>query len=156
VDLCRKAEHAGVSWIAVHGRTTEQRHQPVNYEAIKLIKESVTVPVVANGNITSESDVERVRKMTGVDGVMAAQGMLNNPAMYLGYDETPLFCIEDWVNISLSLGTHFTQFHHHLMFMLEKIQSKAERLVFNNLSSTTGVLDFLEKHYLIGESAVMR
>ena len=40
VDLCRKAEHAGVSWIAVHGRTTEQRHQPVNYEAIKLVNEA--------------------------------------------------------------------------------------------------------------------
>ena len=39
VDLCRKAESAGASWIAVHGRTTEQRHQPVNYEAIKLVSE---------------------------------------------------------------------------------------------------------------------
>ena len=37
VDMCRKAEHAGISWLAVHGRTTEQRHQPVNYEAIKLV-----------------------------------------------------------------------------------------------------------------------
>lgn len=147
VDLCRKAESAGASWIAVHGRTTEQRHQPVNYEAIKLIKESVTVPVVANGNITSEVDVEKVQRMTGVDGVMAAQGLLNNPAMFAGYVETPLPCVKDWVNISLSLGTHFTQFHHHLMFMLEKVQSKAERLVFNNLSSTTAVLDFLEDHY---------
>ena len=37
VDLCRKAEHVGVAWISVHGRTTEQRHQPVNYEAVKLV-----------------------------------------------------------------------------------------------------------------------
>eukprot|EP00795_Rhopilema_esculentum_P002264 gene2264-17875_t len=125
VDMCRKAEHAGISWLAVHGRTTEQRHQPVNFEAIKLIKENLTVPVIANGNITTESDVQKVKERTGVDGVMAAQGMLNNPAMYAGFEETPLSCIEDWVEIALSLGTHFTSFHHHLMFMLEKVQSKA-------------------------------
>eukprot|EP00794_Sanderia_malayensis_P006053 gene6053-6755_t len=147
VDLCRKAEKAGVAWLSVHGRTTEQRNQPVNYEAIKLVKESVSVPVVANGNINSEHDVRKVKELTGVDGVMAAQGMLNNPAMYAGHDFTPLSCIRDWVDIALSLGTPFTAFHHHLMFMLEKVQSKPDRLVFNNLSSTTAVLDFLDRHY---------
>lgn len=68
VDLCQKAESAGVSWITVHGRTTEERHQPVHYDAIKTIKDSVSVPVIANGDIKYLRDVESAHQLTGVDG----------------------------------------------------------------------------------------
>ncbi|KAG8439921.1 hypothetical protein GDO86_005911 [Hymenochirus boettgeri] len=57
VDLCRKAEAAGVSWITVHGRTHEERNNPVHYDAIKTIKESLSLPVVANGDIKSLREV---------------------------------------------------------------------------------------------------
>ncbi|KAG8002064.1 tRNA-dihydrouridine(20a/20b) synthase [NAD(P)+]-like, partial [Nibea albiflora] len=62
VDLCQKAESAGVSWITVHGRTSEERHQPVHYDAIKTIKDSVSVPVIANGDIKYLRDVESTHK----------------------------------------------------------------------------------------------
>lgn len=68
VDLCQKAESAGVSWITVHGRTSEERHQPVHYDAIKTIKDSVSVPVIANGDIKYLRDVESTYQLTGVDG----------------------------------------------------------------------------------------
>ncbi|XP_066525265.1 B-cell receptor-associated protein 29-like isoform X2 [Hoplias malabaricus] len=70
VDLCQKAEAAGVSWITVHGRTVDERHQPVHYDAIKTIKESLSIPVVANGDIKSPGDVESVCRLTGVDGAL--------------------------------------------------------------------------------------
>ncbi|XP_029922947.1 B-cell receptor-associated protein 29 isoform X2 [Myripristis murdjan] len=69
VDLCQKAESAGVSWITVHGRTADERHQPVHYDAIKTIKDSISVPVIANGDIKYLRDVESVHQLTGVDGV---------------------------------------------------------------------------------------
>lgn len=97
VDLCQKAEHAGVSWIAVHGRTKDQRAEPVNKEAIKTIKESLSIPVIANGDIKSLQDVEEIQAVTKVDGVMAARGILQNPAMYSGFENTPLQCVQDWV-----------------------------------------------------------
>ena len=62
------------------------------------VKESVCVPVVANGDIFSLSDVEKVCQVTGVDGVMSARGMLENPAMYAGFECTPLQCVQDWVS----------------------------------------------------------
>ncbi|XP_072097623.1 uncharacterized protein [Mobula birostris] len=68
VDLCRKAEAAGISWITVHGRETEERHQPVHYDAIKIIKENLTIPVVANGDVRSGKDVDLVHQLTGIDG----------------------------------------------------------------------------------------
>ena len=75
-----------MSWITVHGRTPSQRAEPVNLEAIKLVrwwwcgcglmcspskqvKQSISVPVVANGDIRSESDVIRIKEATGIDGI---------------------------------------------------------------------------------------
>lgn len=147
VDLCQKAEATGVSWITVHGRNVEERHQPVHYDAIKVIKESVSIPIVANGDIKTLKDAENVHHLTGADGVMVARGLLANPAMFAGYEETPLKCIQDWVNIALEHGTPFTCFHHHLMYMMERITSKQEKKVFNVLSSTSAVLDYLNDHY---------
>lgn len=80
-------------------------------------------------------------------GVMAARGLLANPAMFAGYEETPLTCIEDWIDIALEHGTPFTCFHHHLMYMMERISSKQEKRVFNVLSSTSAVLDYLKSTY---------
>ncbi|XP_063304179.1 tRNA-dihydrouridine(20a/20b) synthase [NAD(P)+]-like [Pelobates fuscus] len=147
VDLCRKAEAAGVSWITVHGRLTEERHQPVHYDSIKIIKESVSIPVVANGDIKNLKEVSQIHKITGADGVMAARGLLANPAMFAGYEETPLSCIQDWIDISLEHGTPFACFHHHLIYMLERITSKQEKRVFNVLSSTSAVLNYLKDNY---------
>lgn len=80
-------------------------------------------------------------------GVMAARGLLANPAMFSGYEETPLECIWDWVDISLEQGTPFTCFHHHLIYMLERVSSQPERKVFNSLSSTAAVIDYLQNTY---------
>nr|XP_041577512.1 tRNA-dihydrouridine(20a/20b) synthase [NAD(P)+]-like isoform X2 [Taeniopygia guttata] len=68
VDLCQKAEAAGVSWITVHGRTIEERHQPVHYDAIKIIKQSMSIPIVANGDIKSLKEAENVHHLTEADG----------------------------------------------------------------------------------------
>lgn len=80
-------------------------------------------------------------------GVMAARGLLANPAMFAGYEETPLQCVWDWVDIAVEHGTPFSCFHHHLIYMLERITSQPERRVFNNLSSTSAVIDFLRNTY---------
>ncbi|XP_039210414.1 tRNA-dihydrouridine(20a/20b) synthase [NAD(P)+]-like isoform X1 [Crotalus tigris] len=147
VDLCQKAESAGVSWITVHGRNVEERHQPVRYHAIKTIKDSVSIPVVANGDVKSLKDVESIHERTGADGVMVARGLLANPALFAGYEDTPLQCVQDWVDIALDHGTPFTCFHHHLMYMLERVTSKQEKKIFNVLSSTSAVLDYLRDNY---------
>ncbi|XP_043944480.1 tRNA-dihydrouridine(20a/20b) synthase [NAD(P)+]-like isoform X2 [Protopterus annectens] len=147
VDLCQKAAMAGVSWITVHGRTSEERHHPVHYDAIRIIKESLSIPVVANGDLKNLKDVSMVHQLTGADGVMAARGLLANPAMFAGYEETSLQCIRDWIDIALGHGTPFTCFHHHLMYMMERITSRQEKRIFNALTSASAVLDYLRENY---------
>ena len=57
-----------MSWITVHGRTINERASPVNMEAIRIIKDSVRVPVVANGDVTCLQDIDKYQQLTGVDG----------------------------------------------------------------------------------------
>ncbi|XP_023347012.1 tRNA-dihydrouridine(20a/20b) synthase [NAD(P)+]-like isoform X2 [Eurytemora carolleeae] len=143
VDLCRQIQAAGASYITVHGRTRTQKGEPVNLEAISTISKSLSIPVVANGDIKTLDDVNRVHEITGCKGVMSARGMLENPAMYAGYTSTPLQCVSDWVRISLERGTPFTTFHHHLIYMLDKLLPRGDRRLFNSLASTSAVIDFL-------------
>uniref|UniRef100_H2YUF9 tRNA-dihydrouridine synthase n=1 Tax=Ciona savignyi TaxID=51511 RepID=H2YUF9_CIOSA len=146
VEMCQGLEKVGVSYISVHGRTSKERHQPVHYDSIKLIKEALSIPVVANGGVTSLSQLKKVHKLTGANGVMVAQGLLNNPALFQGHKTTPLSCVKDWVDISLKLGTPFTCFHNHLIYMFDNVTSKSEKRIFNNLQSTPAVLEYLNKY----------
>ena len=66
VELCRKLEAAGVSFLTVHGRTIKQKSteaEPVDFEAIRTIRESVQLPVVANGDVFSLEDAHRTTEV---------------------------------------------------------------------------------------------
>jgi len=56
------------------------------------------------------------------------------------------------VDIALQLGTPFQPFHQHLMFMLDGVMPKADRRIFNSLSSTSAVVDFLRDCYGVTQS----
>ncbi|CZS91021.1 uncharacterized protein RCO7_01401 [Rhynchosporium graminicola] len=83
LDFVREVENAGVDFITVHGRMRSTRSsEPVNLDAIKLVKEHARVPIVANGDVFSRADVERIVSETGVDGVMSARGLLEEPGLF--------------------------------------------------------------------------
>ncbi|TPP50409.1 Dihydrouridine synthase (Dus) family protein [Leishmania donovani] len=83
VDFARQCEAAGVSWLTVHGRTpTCHPSAAVQFEAVKLIRENLSVPVVLNGGVTDVSTAMEAALRTGCGGLMSANGLLDNPAMF--------------------------------------------------------------------------
>ena len=76
--IAKRAEQAGIAAIAIHGRTREDMYTgEARYELIREVKESISIPVIANGDIDSAQKAQRVYELTGCDAVMigrAAQG----------------------------------------------------------------------------------
>ena len=148
IEMVRRAEKMGVDWITVHGRTRHQRNtEPVNWEGIKLLRESVQVPVMYNGSINSLEDADEAIAKTGCHGVMSARGLLQNPALYAGYTSTPWECVTKYIEYGVGLGSSHFIFHHHLMYMLESSMSRAEKKHFNCLYSIPAILDYFREHY---------
>lgn len=69
--------------------------------------------------------------------------------MFAGYSQTPLKCVQEYIEKAIGYGTNHFLFHHHLMFMLDGMMTKAEKRHFNTLSSIPAILDYLEDHYEI-------
>ncbi len=78
ITVARIAEESGITALAVHGRTRADLYTgEAEYETIAAIKQAVTIPVFANGDITSPEKARQVLDSTGVDGLLigrAAQG----------------------------------------------------------------------------------
>ena len=73
--------------LTVHGRCKEHNKHRVgsaNYAIIKRIKETLKIPVIANGGISTFQDVQQCMELTGVDGVMSSEAILEYPALFDG------------------------------------------------------------------------
>lgn len=83
VEVAKICESAGAAAITVHGRTRQQYYKPpVDCDIIKAVRESVSVPVIANGDIDSAKRAKEVIDITGCDLVMIGRATLGNPWIF--------------------------------------------------------------------------
>ena len=83
VELARAMEQAGVAAVAVHGRTKSQMYAGrADWDYIRAVKEAVTIPVIANGDIFSAADAVHILKYTGADLAMVGRGCFGNPWLF--------------------------------------------------------------------------
>ncbi len=74
------AQDSGIDCLFIHGRTRDQNYSgDVDYETILKVKKSLSIPVVASGNILSAHLAKKMLDKTGVDGLLLARGTLGNP-----------------------------------------------------------------------------
>jgi len=80
VEVARICEKAGASAITVHARTRKQRYTgKADWNIIKEVKESVSLPVIGNGDIKTPFDAKRMLDKTDCDAIMVGRGILGNP-----------------------------------------------------------------------------
>jgi tRNA-dihydrouridine synthase B len=83
VEIAKVVEGAGADFIAVHGRTKKGAYKaPVDYDAIKQIKENISIPVIANGDIKDYKKANEVLDYTKADGIMIGRGAIGKPWIF--------------------------------------------------------------------------
>jgi tRNA-dihydrouridine synthase B len=83
VAVAKVAEACGISALAVHGRTRADRFRgQAEYQTIRTICSSVSIPVFANGDVTTASRAREVLNYTGAQGLMIGRGAQGNPWIF--------------------------------------------------------------------------
>lgn len=143
VGFAKRMEDAGASFITVHGRTREQFYSgKANYSVIKEIKDNVSIPVVANGDVVDSESAKSILEQTGADGIALARGALGAPYVFtqikdgLAGKTIPSFSLEKRFEICLKHLNYAiedkgeeracVEFRKHMLWYLKGIVGAAQ------------------------------
>ena len=101
-------ESCGVQMLTIHGRRVEENKLftgPADWEIIRKVVTSLSIPVVANGGIASHSDALRCLEYTGAAGVMSSEALLENPRLF-SKDGDALFR-NDYLKAQISVAEEY-------------------------------------------------
>ncbi len=87
LTISKLLEDYGCAMISVHGRTKRQGYRgTANWDAIAEVKQNVKIPVLANGDVNSKADIQKILNITNCDGVMIGRSALKNPWIFANLD----------------------------------------------------------------------
>jgi tRNA-dihydrouridine synthase B len=165
VEAAKIAENAGVSAIAVHGRTRQEYYSgAVNLNLIKQVKESVNIPVIGNGDIKNAKDAIRMFEYTGVDGIMIGRAALGNPwiigqirdgllgnEVYTPSLEEKLSVIKEHLNMAIEYKGEYIglrEMRKHMSWYVKGMKdSSIVRDRINKLETKEEVLECLNEYF---------
>lgn len=166
IEIARIAEQNGIQSLAVHGRTRACMYKgEAEYQTIKDIKSSVTIPVVANGDITSPEKAKQVLDYTGADALMIGRAAQGRPWIfreinhYLTTGE--LLPEPELTEVQSILMEHLVNLHafygdvmgvriarKHVSWYLQAHDRDGQfRRVFNALDERNAQIEALEKYF---------
>ncbi|KAJ3396722.1 hypothetical protein HDU92_002088 [Lobulomyces angularis] len=155
LDYAKMLQDSGCQILTVHGRTRDQKGHKTglaDWKAIKRVKEALSIPVFANGNILYYEDIENCLKETGVDGVMAAEGNLYNPALFANIYPHITTISREYLNIvkdnpksaSMSMvRAHLFKMFNPCLKTLTDLRSNLAKV--NNLDDFFAIVDKFEE-----------
>lgn len=134
IAFARALESAGCRCLTVHGRkrggVTKRRVGPADLSAIRAVKLAVNIPVIANGNVRCWQDVRDNMQATGADGIMSAEEILRNPALFQplvcgipGHvqEQDRLLLAMEYVLLAQAHGTPLTWVLRHVKYMTDAL-----------------------------------
>lgn len=166
MNIAKIAENSGIQMLSIHGRTREQKYTGcAEYDTIAAVKQSLSIPIIANGDITNEEKAKFVLDYTNADGIMigrAAQGapwIFQQIQHYLatGEKQTPPN-IDEQKSVMLE---HLNALHHfygdylgvriarkHIGWYFEQLGSLARlRKKFNQITEKQMQVDYIHKNF---------
>ncbi len=160
IEIAKICEDSGADYIAVHGRTKAGRYKaPVDYDAIRDIKQAVSIPVIANGDITSAQKAKWVLEHTGADGIMIGRGAIGKPWIFHqireGLDSVPSSLIKQVVQEHFEqMVLHYGQYgavifrkHLHRYSKLGYEGASAFRNLVNTIEDTTDMREAIDEFF---------
>ena len=101
----------------------------------------------ANGDVNSVSEARRVAELCGVEGVMTARGLLENPALFAGFERTPREAVERFMAYAVGTGLRFELVQHHVNEMMGAMATKKERKGLVEAKDMIEVIDWLDSRW---------
>jgi tRNA-dihydrouridine synthase B len=166
VEIAKIAEQSGVGLLTVHGRTRACRFKGhAEYDTIAEIKNAISIPVIANGDIDSPMKAAAVLKQTGADGLMIGRSSQGRPWIfreiehYLITGETlPEIDLKSRLDLIFS---HLMKLHsfygdvkgvwyarkHVAAYVKELLESREFMKIFNTIQSPAAQLDYLSEYF---------
>ncbi|ATW42597.1 tRNA dihydrouridine synthase DusB [Glaesserella parasuis] len=163
LEIANIAEQAGISALTIHGRTRSCLFEgEAEYDSMKAVKQAVSIPIIANGDITSAEKAKRVLDYTQADAVMIGRGSLGRPWLFseIGKffekgDLVSTLSLNDKCQLMLQHIENLHQFYgeekgyriarKHVGWYVEQLKPNANfRRTFNALDSTKEQLKALE------------
>nr|XP_026494914.1 tRNA-dihydrouridine(16/17) synthase [NAD(P)(+)]-like isoform X1 [Vanessa tameamea] len=152
-------QEAGCQLLTVHGRTREQKGPLTgiaSWQHIKAIREAISIPMFANGNIQCLQDAQRCLDYTNVDGIMSAEGNLTNPAIFQGVNPVTWEMAFEYLDLveKYPCPTSFIRGHlfkiFHKIFTFEKNNEERQLLATaQNLEDFKSVCIKIKDKYLL-------
>jgi tRNA-dihydrouridine synthase B len=83
IEIAKIVEDSGAAALAIHGRTQKQGYRgEADWNIIKQVKESISIPVIGNGDVFTPEVFKKRLEESGVDAIMIARGAMNNPYIF--------------------------------------------------------------------------